>query len=994
LTIKTDTGSRLERTALVFLATVCGVTASLLVSETALAAPTPTPGCIDAWVGTSTINAPTEREYHTAVWTGSEMIVWGGGNGSTSNDFDTGGRYSPGTDNWITTSTTNAPTSRSNHTAVWTGSEMIIWGGFAFSTSYVRTGGRYSPGTDTWTTATTTTNAPAARAYHTAIWTGSEMIVWGGWNGSAYFNTGGRYDPSTNSWTAMSATNAPSGRTGHTAIWTGSEMIVWGGYSPGSYWNTGGRYNPSTDTWTALSITNAPFARDSHTAVWTGSEMIVWGGYGGSDLNTGGRYNPGTDSWTATSTTNVPNSRSYHTTVWTGGKMIVWGGQDSSGFLTTGGIYTPGTDSWTATSTTNVPIGRDFHSAVWTGNEMIVWGGYVKGFTNTGGRYCGQLSATPTPSPTPSPTPTATATPTPNAIFNHPVARLAADPVRPRVYATVPSENTVIVIDTTSLTITSTIPIGSSPQGLAVSVDGSKLWVANSFSTTAAIGVIDLNTLLVLPSLPAPAPPYDIKEGSGHRLYVTSISESPIIQIMQIDGETGAFQRWFGGFVFPSGLLEITPDRNTLFYATTTVSPSILEKFNVATEIPAFVQQNNNLGSYGEGLRVSHSGQFIVFPNGGGNAGGYSTFEIPTANITGTNGSFDVGAYPLSATFSNDDTLLYHGTAYQSAIKIFDTATFALVGTIPLGQSPGNTGGFDTRDVIIDRSGRWIFIATDFYPSMGDLRVYDTGRNDPIPSSQLANISTRMRVLTDENVLIGGFIVTGTDPKPVLLRGIGPSLTGVTGALADPTIELHQGGTTIAMNDNWKLRPDGGSQQAEIEATGIPPANDLESALVATLNPGAYTAILRGKDNATGVGLVEAYDLGRTANSKLANISTRGFVDTGDNVMIGGLIVVPPNGTNGKIAVRAIGPSLSNSGIQGALQDPTLDLVNSYGVIVRSNNNWRDSQQAEIIAAGLQPSDDRESALIQVVTPGNYTAIVRGSGGTTGVALVEVYHLQ
>jgi hypothetical protein len=257
------------------------------------------------------------------------------------------------------------------------------------------------------------------------------------------------------------------------------------------------------------------------------------------------------------------------------------------------------------------------------------------------------------------------------------------------------------------------------------------------------------------------------------------------------------------------------------------------------------------------------------------------------------------------------------------------------------------------------------------------------------PSPQLLNISTRLRVQTGDNALIGGFIITGTDPKKVLIRGIGPSLSAFfSGALADPTLELYAGSTLLSTNDNWKS-----DQQTAIESTGIPPGDDLESAIVRTLAPGSYTAILRGKNNTTGIGVVEAYDLDRTANSRLANISTRGFVETGDNVMIGGLIVGPSDATSATIVVRAIGPSLGNFGIQGALQDPTLDLVNSDGVVVRSNNNWRDSQEAEIIATGLPPADDREAALVQTVAPGNYTAIVRGSGNTTGVALVEVYHL-
>jgi hypothetical protein len=259
-----------------------------------------------------------------------------------------------------------------------------------------------------------------------------------------------------------------------------------------------------------------------------------------------------------------------------------------------------------------------------------------------------------------------------------------------------------------------------------------------------------------------------------------------------------------------------------------------------------------------------------------------------------------------------------------------------------------------------------------------------------IQPSQLLNISTRMRVQTGDNVLIGGFIITGTDPKRVIIRGIGPSLSSFFGGvLADPTLELFQGNALVAMNDNWKT-----DQRTEIEATGIPPTNDFESAIVRTLAPGNYTAILRGNGNTTGIAVVEAYNLDQAANSRLVNISTRGFIETGDNVMIGGLIIGPPNGTSATAVVRAIGPTLGAFGIQGALQDPTLDLVDSNGVVIRSNNDWRESQANEIIATGLQPTNDRESALVETLVPGNYTAIVRGFGETTGVALVEAYHLQ
>ncbi len=256
----------------------------------------------------------------------------------------------------------------------------------------------------------------------------------------------------------------------------------------------------------------------------------------------------------------------------------------------------------------------------------------------------------------------------------------------------------------------------------------------------------------------------------------------------------------------------------------------------------------------------------------------------------------------------------------------------------------------------------------------------------PNPSA-LLNISTRMQVLTGDQVLIGGFIITGDDPKMVILRAIGPSLTdfGVAGALADPVLELRAiDGSVIQTNDNWT------SDRAAIEATGLQPSNDLESAIVAKLDPGAYTAIVTGKNGGTGVGLVEAYDLDQAAASELDNISTRGFVDTGNNVMIGGFIL----GGEADVLIRALGPSLTDFGVTGALADPTVELHNAQGTLISSNDNWKEGgQQGDITATGLQPKKDKESALLETLSAGAYTAIVAGQGATTGVGLVEVYRL-
>jgi len=362
----------------------------------------------DTWTATSATNAPTGRYYLTAAWTGSEMIVWGGANDSMV--FNTGGRYNPGTNSWAATSMSNVPAARFDHTAVWTGTEMIVWGGYDFlNNSYFDTGGKYDPDTDTWT-ATSTTNAPDARAVHTAVWTGSDMIVWAGGN-TNYLNTGGRYNPDTDSWTATNTTDAPTARIYHAAVWTGTEMIVWGGYGyPQGSLNSGGRYNPSTDNWINTGYNNAPASRQSHTAIWTGSEMIVWGGAGcpyvGCFLNGGGRYIPSIDNWTATSTASAPSARAIHTAVWTGNEMVVWGGVDDFGSALTGGKYNPGSDSWTATSATNAPSARSSHTAVWTGSEMIIWGG-VSGNVqlDTPGRFNSNPDGPPTPTPTPTPLP-------------------------------------------------------------------------------------------------------------------------------------------------------------------------------------------------------------------------------------------------------------------------------------------------------------------------------------------------------------------------------------------------------------------------------------------------------------------------------------------------------------------------------------------------------------------------------------------------------------
>jgi hypothetical protein len=256
-----------------------------------------------------------------------------------------------------------------------------------------------------------------------------------------------------------------------------------------------------------------------------------------------------------------------------------------------------------------------------------------------------------------------------------------------------------------------------------------------------------------------------------------------------------------------------------------------------------------------------------------------------------------------------------------------------------------------------------------------------------VPATGFLNISTRNKVGTGDNALIGGFIITGSAPKKVIVRAIGPSLMSLPGHLADPTLELRDSaGGLLFFNDNWVESP----QAQEIMNT-IPPSHDHEAAIIATLAPGRYTAIMRGAGNSTGIGVVEVYDLAQEVPAKLANISSRGLVDTGDNVMIGGFIA---GNQATPVIVRAIGPSLTQFGIANALADPTLALHNAQGAMIAFNNDWRDSEQIAIEGTGIPPADAKESAILATLASGNYTAIVRGTNDTTGVGLVEVYHLQ
>jgi hypothetical protein len=323
--------------------------------------------CADAWEPTSQVEAPQARRRHMAVWTGSQMIIWGG-EAADGTPLRTGGIYDPASMVWKATSTANAPSGRQYTTAVWTGSKMIIWGGF--DGSPLSSGGVFDPATNTWAP-TSKDNAPSPRFSHTAVWTGKKMLVWGGFDGGSHLASGGVYDPEKDTWTTMS----------------GSSVYGLDGISDNVYLNSGGQYEPENDVWSGLQLTDQPDVRADHTAIWTGMEMLVWGGdVGGFYTSDGRKYNVPMAVWLAMNGA-PPDGRSLHTAVWVNERMIVWGGYNN-GALGSGGIYDPSLNTWDPKPMPTALSGRYEHTAVAAGTKMIVWGGQTNnGVTNTGGIF-------------------------------------------------------------------------------------------------------------------------------------------------------------------------------------------------------------------------------------------------------------------------------------------------------------------------------------------------------------------------------------------------------------------------------------------------------------------------------------------------------------------------------------------------------------------------------------------------------------------------------
>ncbi len=572
---------------------------------------------------------------------------------------------------------------------------------------------------------------------------------------------------------------------------------------------------------------------------------------------------------------------------------------------------------------------------------------------------------------------------------------LTPDPIRDRIYAL--TESDITVIDTRTLSVLRTIP---GAVALAVSADASRLWMShwdyNNGHPSSEIASINLDTFSEYPPISVNFANLSFSrswmcEGLNGQLY---IGDRDLDGFYQVDLATGTTKGPFG-----SGAVQIQTSadlRHLLVWDGAIIGGESvhLSRYNVSGEAPLLESSITRSGVDANCAFSDDGSRIWITINAGGTYGTpdwhndfYSPLDLavipsqlrlPRLFVKTYNPDHRVG-YGDNSTYDSRGVLLDN-------FFIVDIESGRLLGTRHF-EVPATA-------LAVDRATKYLIVAEDpgysvynpnplaVYPAFPPLIEVRSAEHC------LTNVSTRMMVGTGDKIEIGGFIIAGNLPKKVLLRAVAPSLTqfGVRETMANPILDLYDAASEIvATNDNWN------TNRREVLSTGYAPGDEREGAIVTTLKPGSYTAILRGFAGATGVALFELYDLD-PPSSKVPNISTRGNVGIGDDVMIAGFIIGGNQPT--RVIVRALGPALADFGVDGALADPTLELHNGNGAIIGQNDDWKSTQQQAIQNSGYAPPKDAEAAIMATLQPGNYTAIVRGKNDTTGVALVEVYNLD